>query len=157
MDNGLARHCESKTHPRSWALPKGDIAVTEIRCDNPLPEMSCPIQQEDAFLVALHLRDFPNLEYWEDGRLTSVRERRAGETSLADLKREPRALLKKSYHSLIFYLPRAALDAIADVANAPRIRDLSYDTPTFCNIIYTLLTFRRPDLPAREVLSGLWF
>src|SRR5258708_16063129 len=26
----------------------------------------------------------------------------------------------------MFYLPRAALDAIADEANAPRIRDLSY-------------------------------
>jgi AraC family transcriptional regulator len=31
-----------------------------------------------------------------------------------------------TYHSLAFYLPRAALDAIADEADAPRIRDLSY-------------------------------
>jgi AraC family transcriptional regulator len=108
------------------ALPKGDIAVTETRCDNPLSEMSGPIQREDAFLVALHLRDFPNREYWEDGRLTSVCDLRAGESSLCDLKREPRRLLDKPYHNLVFYLPRAALDAIADEANAPRIRDLSY-------------------------------
>ena len=128
MDNGLARHCELKTHRRS--LPghcvTADIAVTEIRCDNPLPEMSGPIQQEDAFLVALHLRDFPNREYWEDGRRAPVCDLRAGETCLHDLKRDPTALLDKPYHSLVFYLPRAALDAIADDANAPRIRDLSY-------------------------------
>ena len=51
---------------------------------------------------------------------------RAGESCLHDLKRVPIALYDKPYHSLVFYLPRAALEAIADDANAPRIRDLSY-------------------------------
>jgi AraC family transcriptional regulator len=109
------------------ALRTADIAVTEIRCDSPLPEMSGSIQQNDAFLVALQLRDFPNREYWEDGRRASVCDLRAGESCLYDLKRNPTALLDKPYHSLAFYLPRAALDAIADDANAPRIRDLSYE------------------------------
>ena len=108
------------------ALRTADIAVTEIRCDNPLPEMSGSIQQEDAFLVALRLRDFPNHEYWEDGRQAPVCDLRAGESCLHDLKRAPTFLLDKPYHSLSFYLPRAALDAIADEANAPPIRDLSY-------------------------------
>jgi AraC family transcriptional regulator len=52
---------------------------------------------------------------------------RAGESCLYDLKRDPTALLDKPYHSLAFYLPRAALDAIADEADATRIRDLSYE------------------------------
>jgi AraC family transcriptional regulator len=111
----------------SRALRTGDIAVTEIRCDNPLPEMCGPIELEDAFLVGLHLRDFPNREYWEDGRRASVCDLRAGESSLHDLKRVPTALYDKPYHSLVFYLPRAALDAIADDANVQRIRDLSYE------------------------------
>src|SRR5271169_234664 len=46
------------------ALRTANIAVTEIRCDNPLPEMSGPIQREDAFLVTLHLSDSRNREYW---------------------------------------------------------------------------------------------
>jgi AraC family transcriptional regulator len=108
------------------ALRTADIAVTEIRCDRPLPEMYGPIQKEDAFLIGLHLRDFPNREYWEGGRRASVYDVRAGESCLHDLKRVPTALFDKPYHSLVFYLPRAALDAIADEANAPRIRDLSY-------------------------------
>jgi AraC family transcriptional regulator len=108
------------------ALRTADIAVTEIRCDSPMPEMSGSIQQEDAFIVALQLRDFPNREYWEDGRRASVCDLRAGESCLYDLKRNPTALLDKPYHSLAFYLPRAALDAIADEADAPRIGDLSY-------------------------------
>jgi AraC family transcriptional regulator len=109
------------------ALRTADIAVTEIRCDKPLPEMCGPIQREDAFLVTLHLSDSRNREYWEDGRRASVCDLRAGESCLHDLKRDPTALPDKAFHSLAFYLPRAALDAIADDANAPRIRDLSYE------------------------------
>jgi AraC family transcriptional regulator len=106
------------------ALRKADMAVTEIRCDDPLPGMSTSIQREDAFLVELELRDFPHREYWEDGRQAPVCDLRAGETCIHDLKRDPVALLDKPYHALFFYLPRAALNAIADDSSAPRIGDL---------------------------------
>ena len=43
-----------------------------------------------------------------------------------DLKRNPVILLDKPRHTLLFYLPRTALNAIADNANAPRIGDLNY-------------------------------
>jgi AraC family transcriptional regulator len=107
-------------------LRKAAMAVTEIRCDHPLPEMSGSLQREDAFLVGLYLRDFPGRRYWEDGRQAPVRDLRAGEISLYDLKRDPVGLLDKPFHTLFFYLPRAALNAIADDTNAPRIGDLSY-------------------------------
>jgi len=126
---------------------RADIAVTEVRCDSPRPGMSDPIQQEDAFLVALQLLDAPNREYWEDGRPASVSHMRAGETSLNDLKREPRALLDTPYHGLAFYLPRAALDVIADDANAPRIRDLSYEPGAGVNDV-TISGLGRLPLPA---------
>jgi AraC family transcriptional regulator len=108
------------------ALRNIDIAVTYVRCDPPPLEMSGGIHPVDAFLVALQLRHRPSCEYWEDGRRAPVSDLRAGESILADLKREPRSLLDKPYHTLAFYLPRAALDAIADDANAPRIGDLTY-------------------------------
>jgi AraC family transcriptional regulator len=134
------------------ALRTADIAVTEIRCDSPPREMSGSIQQEDAFLVGLQLRDFPNHEYWEDGRQAPVCDLRAGESCLHDLKRDPTVLLDKPYHSLNFYLPRAALDAIADDAKAPRIRDLSYqpgagvnDVTISCLGSLLLPALRHPD------------
>jgi AraC family transcriptional regulator len=108
------------------ALRNAEIAVTELRCDNPPSKLSGVIQREDAFAASLHLRDFPNREYWEDDRRASVCDLRAGESCLLDLKRGPTALLDKPYHILFFYLPRASLDAIADEIRAPRIRDLSY-------------------------------
>jgi AraC family transcriptional regulator len=107
-------------------LRKADMAATEIRCDHPLPGMSGSLQREDAFLVVLQLRDFPGHKYWEDGRQAPVYDLRAGEIRICDLKRDPVALLDKPHHSLHFYLPRAALNAIADDTNAPRIGDLGY-------------------------------
>jgi AraC family transcriptional regulator len=107
-------------------LRKAEIAATEIRCDHPLPGMSGSLQWEDAFVAGLLLRDFPDHEYWEDGRQAAVCDLRAGEIIFWDLKREPVVLLDKPYHCLNFYLPRAALNAIADDTNAPRVGDLSY-------------------------------
>jgi AraC family transcriptional regulator len=55
-----------------------------------------------------------------------VSDVRAGQTCIHDLKRDPVARLDKPYHVLFFYLPRAALDAIADDTDARRIGDLNY-------------------------------
>ena len=123
----LGERLRAETAPAigSRVLRKAEIAVTEIRCDDPSPAMSGSFQREDAFLVGLLLRDFPHREYWENGRRVAVHDVRSGETCFYDLKRDPAILLDKPRHSLFFYLPRATLDAIADDANAPRIGDLN--------------------------------
>jgi len=103
------------------------VAITEVRRDNPFPAIVCSTQREDAFVITLHLRDRPNHEYWLDGRRALVCDFRAGEISLRDLKRDPSALLDKPYHSLLFYLSREALNAIADDVSARRIGDLNFE------------------------------
>src|ERR1700732_1320274 len=115
------------------------MAVTETRCDDPVLGLGHSIQREDAYLVALTLRDFPNRQYWEDGRQMPVCDLRTGQVDFHDLKRDPVALLDKPYHDLFFYLPRSALEAIADDADAPRIRDLHHkpvasDDTTICSL-----------------------
>src|SRR5258708_13778619 len=71
------------------ALRAADMAVTEIRCDNPLPGMSDPIQQEDAFIVALNFPELLNREYWEGVRRASGADFRAGERCFYYLKPQP--------------------------------------------------------------------
>jgi AraC family transcriptional regulator len=107
------------------ALRNTEMAVTEIKCDNPLTRMSAPIQREDAFLVASLLVDISGRKYWEDGRRMPVGDLQTGQICIYDLKRNPIVLLHKQ-HVLHFYLPRAALDAIADDADSPWIGDLNY-------------------------------
>src|ERR1700680_4701749 len=94
-------------------LRTADMAVTETRCDDPVLGLSHSIQREDAYLVVLTLRDFPNRQSWEDGRQMPLCDTRTGHVDFLDLKRDPVALLDKPYHALFFYLPRSALNAIA--------------------------------------------
>jgi AraC-like DNA-binding protein len=107
-------------------LRKAILAVTELQYDNPRRGLSSPPIQEDAFVVALHLRDYPVYEYWEDDRAAPVSTLRAGHTLIYDVKRRPVFHVNNPFHSIHFYCPRSALDAIADSAHAPRIDGLRY-------------------------------
>jgi AraC family transcriptional regulator len=108
-------------------LPRAQIGVTEIRVDNPTSTISESVPHEDAYLVALSLMDIPMAIYWDDGRQAPIRSVRAGDTTLHDLRRRPSVLIDTPRHSLLFYLPRATLDAIAVASNAPRIDELRYE------------------------------
>jgi AraC family transcriptional regulator len=128
------------------ALSTADMAVTETRCDEPVVEMSHSIQRENAYLVALSLRDFPDRQYWEDGRHMPVHSLRTGQVDFHDLRRDPVALLDKPYHDLFFYLPDNALHAIADDVNAHRISDLDHGSAPIDDV--TISSLGRALLPA---------
>jgi AraC family transcriptional regulator len=103
------------------------VAITEVRRDNPSPAIVCSSKQEDAYVVNLLLRGITAHQYWEDGRLSLVRDLRAGETHLYDMRRDRTCLLDQPYHFLLFYLSREALNAIADDVSAPHIGDLNHE------------------------------
>jgi len=133
------------------ALRTAVMAVTEVRSDRPSMELSTPLKREDAFLVSFLLRDFFQRKLWEDGRQTPVCDVRAGQVTINDLNRAPVALLDQPHHGMFFYIPRGALNSIADDADAPRIGDLNHkpvgiDDPTFSSLARALLpALRRPD------------
>ena len=102
------------------------MAVTEVMTDHATREVSEPIPVEDAFLVVLQLRDFPDHVAWEGGRQSPTHSFRTGDVMLKNLLLEPTVLITEPLHFMDFYLPRATLDTIADDASAPRIADLTY-------------------------------
>ena len=133
-------------------LQRAVIAATEIRSDHPNRGMSKSIPREDAFLVALQLRDYPRREYWEDGLPAPICDLHAGKSCFHDLKRDPIVLLDKPFHSVNFYLPRATFNAIAEDIDAPPIGDLHYKPgtgvadSTISNLGHSLLAaFGLPD------------
>src|SRR5215475_1140707 len=101
-----------------------EVAVTETRDDNPEPGLSGSYR-EDAYNVSLKLRDFPDCELWDHGKCVVKVNVRAGATYLYDLKRDPRYVINKPFHSLHFYLPRSALDGIARQYGSPRLGELT--------------------------------
>jgi AraC-like DNA-binding protein len=144
------------------ALPPATIAVTELRYDNPQNVLSTPPLVEDAFMVAVHLKFFPRYEYWENGKAAPVSMLRPGETLIYDLKRQPIFHLAHPFHSVHFYLPRAALDALGDEAGGARIDDLRYKPaitrkdPVLLGMANALLPlFRQPDRASRLFMDHL--
>jgi AraC family transcriptional regulator len=144
------------------ALPRATIAVTELRYENPRNVLSTPPIVEDAFLVAVHFRNFPRYEYWENGKAAPVSNLRPGETIIYDVKRQPTFHLNSPFHSVHFYLPRAALDALADEADAPRVGELVYKPavshrdPVLRGLAEALLPlFRAPDQANRLFMDHL--
>jgi hypothetical protein len=109
------------------SLQCADIAVTEVFVDRPLGRLCDPLPRMNAYMICLLLHDLPDNSYWEEGRQVSVLSLQAGQTTIHDLRREPLALMDKPVHSLLFYLPCAALDALADQANVPRVSELRYE------------------------------
>lgn len=107
-------------------LNLAQMAVTEIRSDDPVLGHIDPVPTEDAYLVSLMLRKLDNHEVWENRRPCSRHSINIGEFHLRDLKIEQSALVEQPHHSLQFYLPRAALDAIADENESRPVGELSY-------------------------------
>jgi hypothetical protein len=145
-------------------LRKADIAVTECRSDKPENGISGSIPVEDAYLMGLQLRDYPEHDYWEGSRQHPRRDVKAGEILLYDLKRDPRFFINKPFHSIHFYLPRKALDAIADEAQAPRISELRYEPgvgmvdEVVRNLGTSLLAaFDRPEQVSRLFMDHVTF
>ena len=106
------------------SLRSAELAVTETRNDRPLTGLSGSLTAEDAFLVSLKLRDYPDCELWERGKSIMKADVRAGTTYLYDLKLDPRYVIDKPFHSLFFYIPRSALDSISEQCNSSRIDEL---------------------------------
>ncbi len=90
------------------------IAATETRDDNPVPGRSGKIVPEDAYIVSLKLRDYPDCEYWEAGNAWPSPMSGQGSTYLYDMKCEPGYVIEKPFHSLHFYVPASALNAVAE-------------------------------------------
>ena len=102
-----------------------DLAVTESSDRNPVPGLSGSLAREDSFMVGLKLHDYPGCELWERGKCFKKADVWAGATYLYDLKHDPRYVIDKPFHSIHFYIPRSALDSIAEQFSAPRIGDLA--------------------------------
>ena len=142
----------------SRALRKSTLSITELRCDRPKFGKTAPLPQEDAYLVALQLRACPDHDLYFDGRLTHPENYAEGVTSIYDLRRSPVADIRDPYHCLMFYLPRAALDAMATEAGKPRIGDLrhtpgvSVDDPVVRHLLSALL----PVMEAPQQANSLF-
>lgn len=123
---GQLFHMESAPAFVSTGLRAGELAVTDIRSDDPVLGVTDTVPEEDAYLLCLLEREMYQHQIWENGRPLARRTVRVGEFLLRDLKRGQAALIDRPHHSMHFYIPRSALNGFADDAGAPRIGELNH-------------------------------
>jgi hypothetical protein len=103
------------------SIPHAELAVTELRVDDPAGRISERFGGTDAYMIAHELRSYLGMEYWEDGRHISTYDLRAGDTTITDLRCELQVRFEVPVHVMLWLVPRTALDA-ADDANVPHRR-----------------------------------
>lgn len=107
-------------------LKNAAITVTECQSSAGDGELSTPFPEDDAYIVGLQLKDYPGCRNWEQGRYVSRTNIVKGQTHLYDMKRDPRFQIDHAIHVLMFYVPRAGFDTIAEEARLPRMGEISY-------------------------------
>jgi AraC family transcriptional regulator len=108
-------------------LGQAEIAVTDIHVINPSGTLSAPLPRVNAYGITLVMNDVAKNSYWECDRQVSSASVQAGQILISDMRREPRVLMDRPFHSVLFYLPKNAIDALTDLADVPRIDELQYE------------------------------
>jgi AraC-like DNA-binding protein len=92
--------------------------------------------RDDAFLIAVQLKQCPDFDLYADARLFPHRGFGAGSVAIYDLREnllydlhsQKTRDVRESFHAIDFYLSRRALDALADEAGSSRIDELRHRT-----------------------------
>jgi AraC-like DNA-binding protein len=99
-------------------LRRGSIFATRVLIDEP---SGCwtPLQPvQEAFLLRLHLWDYPSYRCREEQAPATVSDMRAGETVFHDLRRQPRLMIDKPLHAVEVEISHAAMETLVEDAGA---------------------------------------
>ena len=128
-------------------LRKSTLMVTELK-SGPNLGMTESLAYDDAYLISLKLKECNDQDLFFDGKFVKPKNYIAGTTSISDMRRDPIADIRSSFHSLVFYLPQKVLDEITRDAGMPGIGELKYElgVGTFDPIVQNLLLSLLPAM-----------
>ena len=109
------------------ALLDASIAVTEVKRTVAANQLTAPVPYDDAFIVALNLTAWPQRALWIDGKPARAQPLQAGMSTIFDLRRRYIGYGASPFHVISFYLPRRALDAIAEIEELRPVDSLDHD------------------------------
>jgi AraC family transcriptional regulator len=157
---GLASNfgAEEAPHMVTRVLRGAELAATELLIEHPPGRIGDPIPRQDAYMVCCQLREKASFEYWEEGKAYKVPPLRAGDTTIHDLKRDPAAMIDGPLHTMMWFVPRKALNALADEANVSHIDELRFDpcVGVADEIIRQISASMLPALRSPEQVSRLF-
>jgi AraC family transcriptional regulator len=107
------------------SLGESKIAVSKLSLGVEQLGMSPRIPPEDTFIAAIYLSKVPHHELWSRGRPVIAQGYDRNAMRIVNLADEFSAKIIYPHESLVFYIPRAALDEFAEDTGARRVSDLA--------------------------------
>lgn len=117
---GRALRCEQPGCLVLQTQRSGVFAASRASQTVSVPTQTRPLPNEDALMLSLQLRSRPSYGLLVDGRRLSMDPVLPGASCFFDLRREFVAELQHPVEILLLYVPRAALDAVAEEEGTPR-------------------------------------
>ena len=135
---------------RTQALRQSAIGISRLSIGTEQLGLTPTIPPEDSFVLALYLTEVPHHELWRRGRLALSQGYAASSMRIVNLLDEYSALITCPHETLVFYVPRVALDEFTDDAAAPRIGHFSCQPGTIDPVVshlgsVLLPAFQRPS------------
>lgn len=110
---------------RTGILRQSPVAISRLSVGPDQFGMTPKIPPEDTFIVAMYLTDVPHHELWSHGRCVLRRGYSSNSMRIVNLRGEYSAHVTCPHESLVFYVPRLALDEFTDEAGTPRILEFN--------------------------------
>ncbi len=108
----------------SRSLRSSQINVSRLSIGAERIGLSAPVPAEDSFVLAMYLTEVADHELWSRGVPVLRRGYAANAMRIVNLQDEYAANIRCAHESLVFHLPRVALDEFAEDAGARRIGHL---------------------------------
>lgn len=142
---------------RTSTTCRSGMAFLELLCQRDAAGATQPVC-DDAFLIALQLRACRDFDLYADGRLIRPRDFAVGTIAIFDLRTNLAMDGREPFHAVDLYLPRRALDALAEDSHAPPVDELRHEPGKALDdpVARHLLLAIRPALSAPSHASELF-
>ncbi len=110
---------------RTQALLSASVGVNRLSVGRDQLGLTPRVPSEDTFILAHYLTDLPHHELLSRGRPKIAQGYEAGSIRIVNLMDEFSARITHIHQSVVYYIPRAALDEAAEDAGLRRIPTLS--------------------------------
>jgi len=140
----------------SQGLLSSRIAVNRLAVGRAQLGLSPRVPAEDTFILAHYLTDLPHHELLSRGRPKIVQGYEAGSMRIVNLVDEFSARITHTHQSVVFYIPRAALDEAAGQAGIRRIEALTCPPGAMDPVVRHLAGALLPALACPKQASALF-
>ncbi|MER8571315.1 AraC family transcriptional regulator [Mesorhizobium sp. M1409] len=130
----------------------------ELNCERRNAGITAPVR-ENAFLLALQLKEASDFDLYADGKSVLPRDFDAGAVAIFDLRMNLATDLRDPFHAVNFYMPHKTLLALGDEGDVPRhIQELRHTVGGTMRdpVARDLLLSMRPALASPEETSSLF-